>query len=233
MNKLIFCLGNIAAWFALSVDGRHRRRAAVNMFFYRGQIRRFLRDTFGVRLQSLEFVRQRTLNRAVYLANGKYYIKVFRDVSPQRLGDFAFLVNYVRKHIGVNVPRVFVSSRYQMYACEKISGRPMESMSPAVVRPHADKIRAQVFQIIDELQSIDVDKIPNNTRFETPMQHHHLSEPISSSRVLEHFDLSDSNIFLDKNMDVCGIIDWDTLYISHNPDADRTKFVAFFHNFFR
>lgn len=189
-----------------------------------------MRDVFGVRLQSLEFVRQHTLNRAVYLANGKYYIKVFRDITPKQLGDFAFLINYIRPRLGVVVPRVFPSNKYNMYACEKIDGRPISSFTPAVVRPYARKIRAQVSRLIDELQSIDVDKIPNNARFETPMQHHHLSEPISSARVLEHFDLSDTNVFLDDNMDVCAIIDWDTLYISRNPNADLAKFKQFFNN---
>lgn len=232
MNKLIFCIGNIAAWFGITSDKRAHYRGMVTMFFYRRQIRRFVADTFGVRLTSLEFVRQRTLNRAVYLANGKYYVKVFRDVTSKRLCDFAFLVNYIRPHIGVCVPPIFVSSCYQMYASEKIAGHPIDAFSPDDIRPHADKIQAQVFRVIDELQSINVDKIPDNRRFESAIQPHCNETPVTPPvRVLGHFDLNESNIFLNAKRDVCAVIDWDALSISHNPNTDRARFMRFFDRF--
>lgn len=232
MNKLIFCIGNIAAWFGITSDTRAHYRGMVTMFFYRGKIRRFVRDAFGVKLKTLEFVRQRTLNRAVYLANGKYYVKVFRDTSNSRLRDFAFLVNYIRPYISFIIPPVIVSTRYQMYASEKIAGHPIDAFSPTDIRPYGDKIRTQVLGFIDELQSIDVAKIPNNSRFETAMQPRCNETPaVPPVRVLGHFDLNESNIFLDDNFDVCAIIDWDAVSISCNPNTDRSRFLRFFDRF--
>ena len=226
MNTLSFCLGNIAAWFGKTSATRARYRGMVNMFFYRGKIRRFLRDELGVRLETLEYVRQRTLNRVVFLANGKYYIK--------RLCDFAFLMEYIRPHISVVVPPVVASSRYQMYSCEKIAGRPMVSFDRALVRKNAKKIRAQVMQIIDELQSIDVSKIPDNKRFEIPMQSHHaIAASNPPVRVLEHWDLNDTNIFLDDDLNVCAVIDWDTISISKNSEFDRNMFTHWFNEFIK
>ena len=49
--------------------------------------------------------------------------------------------------------------------------------------------------------------------------------------VLAHFDLNESNLFFDKDINIIGVIDWDTLSIAKNPETDMNVFMLFWNRF--
>ncbi len=231
MHKLPFYVGNLAANLVPGSQRRTRVRAAVNLFFFRPQIRRAIREIFGERVKTIKFIRQHTLGRVVYLVNDKYFVKIFRDVSHSELKNFEFLNGYVADRLNVAMPRVIVPRRGSVYVCERISGRHIESFSPAEILKNAEKIQRQVFAIIDELQRIDVNKIPNKSRFMTSMQARTPEKPGPHREVLGHFDLNETNLFFDDDMNVCAVIDWDTLSIAQNPETDKQIFMKYWNRY--
>lgn len=233
MSKIPFYIGNLAACFVPGSARRARTRGAVNLMLYRPKIAAFIKREFGEKLVSIRFVRQRTLNRVVCLVNDKYYVKIFRDVTNARLRDFVFLVNYVRPYINVEIPAVFVDAHCPMYASPKISGRHIEEFSADELMKNNDKIQSQVRDIISQLQSIDVAAIPDNERFMTSMQFRTPELPCDNPRrVLAHFDLNESNLFFDDDMNITAVIDWDTLSIANNPDTDWRIFLKWWNLFY-
>lgn len=232
MSKIPFYLGNLAACFVPGSNNRSHVRAVTNLFLYHPKITRFIRREFGEGTHSIKFIRQRTLNRVVCLVNDKYYVKIFRDVTNARLKNFEFIANYVRDRLSITVPRVIVDRRHPMYVCERVSGRHIEDLNKADVIAHEEKIQAQVMVIIDQLQAIDIDEIPNNARFNDSMQTRTVEEPTDNPRrVLAHFDLNEGNLFLDDDFNVCAVIDWDTLSIANNPDTDRRIFMKYWNRY--
>jgi len=227
MHKLPFYIGNLAASLVPGSDARVHVRSAVNLFLFRPQIRRFIRKTFGERVESMQFVRQRTLGRVVCLVNGKYYVKIFRDVSHAAIKNFEFLANYVADRMDVAVPRVVVAPRGAMYACRRVDGRHIESFTKTEVLKNEEKIKSQVADIIKQLQSINVDEIPHPERFMTSMQARTPEKPGPRRPVLAHFDLNETNLFFDDDMNVCAVIDWDTLSIAQNPETDWQIFMKY------
>ncbi len=232
MSKIPFYLGNLVACFVPGSKNRAHCRASINLFLYYPKIAGFIKKTFGEQVHSVKFIRQRTLNRVVCLVNDKYYVKIFRDVTNARLRDFEFIANYIRPFVGVTIPRVVVDAHAPMYVCEKIAGRPIEDFDHDTVIQNEKKIQAQVFKIIDELQSIDVDAIPDNARFNDSLQTRTVEAPTDTPRrVLAHFDLNETNLFFDDDLNVCAVIDWDTLSIANNPDTDRRIFMKYWNRY--
>ncbi len=232
MSNIPFYLGNLAACFVPGSNNRTHVRAVTNLFLYHPKITRFIRREFGEGTHSIKFIRQRTLNRVVCLVNDRYYVKIFRDVTNAQLKDFEFIANYIRPYIHVNIPRVIVDDHAPMYVCEKIPGRHIEDFDHETVIQNEQKIHAQVFQIISELQSINVDAIPDNARFNDSMQTRTIEEPTDNPRrVLGHFDLNETNLFFDDDLNVCAVIDWDTLSIANNPDSDRRIFLKYWNRY--
>ena len=232
MSKIPFYIGNLAACFVPGSKNRAHCRASVNLFLYRPKINAFIKQTYGERVHHIKFIRQRTLNRVVCLVNDKYYVKIFRDVTNTQLKNFEFIANYVRTYIGVTIPRVIVDDRMPMYVCEKIAGRAIDDFNPSDVIKNEKKIHTQVKEIIAQLQSIDVDAIPDNSRFNDSMQTRTIEQPAAHPRrVLGHFDLNETNLFFDDDLNVCAVIDWDTLSIANNPDTDWRIFTKYWNRY--
>lgn len=232
MSKIPFYLGNLAACFVPGSDRRAHCRAYVNLFFYYPTITRFIRRAFGEKTHSVKFIRQRTLNRVVCLVNDKYYVKIFRDVTPSRIRDFAFLANYVADRLDVTVPRVIPNDRASMYATPRVAGNHILDMDRTAVLAHDQQIQTQMFDIIDQLQSIDIAQIPHPERFVTAMQERTVEDPITPPQpVLAHFDLNEENIFLDDDFNICAVIDWDGLSIANNPDTDKRIFLKYWNRY--
>ena len=163
----------------------------------------------------------------MFIANGKYYIKIFRNVTHQQLCDFVELMDVVRKTISVETPRIFVDKRLPMYVCMKNSGFSIHSFDKEFVLKHQDKIHAQARKIIEELQSIDVKKIPHYERFTNNMLGRHYREkPCEKCQpVFGHFDMNPSNFLFDDKMNILTVIDWDEIAIANNPDTDWNIFM--------
>jgi len=213
-------------------ENRRRVRAYINLFFFYPIIYRFIRYSFGENIRSIKFVRQRTLGRVVYLVNNKYFVKIFRDVSNRRLKDFEFISNYVRPYIGVRVPRVVVAPNAPMYACRKVPGRHIDTFDADEILKNRKKIEKQVLNIIAQLQSIDINKIPDADRFLDSMQTRTREKSIVPPRpVLAHFDLNETNVLFDDDLNICSVIDWDTLSIAQNPETDWQIFMKYWKPF--
>lgn len=227
MYRIPFAVGNVLSWFVPGSARRKRFRGKVNVVLFRPYIARFIQRIYGERMRTLRFVRQRTLNRFVAVANDKYYVKILRNVTHQQICDFCELMDIVRKVVKVEMPVCIVDKKFPMYVCEKNSGTLMCSFDREYILANADKIGSQIRDFIKQLQSIDVDSIPNNERFIENIQKHHTAElPCSGcKRVLAHLDLNPSNLLVDDDMNIVSIIDWDTLSIANNPNTDWRVFV--------
>ena len=227
MYKIPFYIGNFITWFVAKKRWREQVRGHINMILFKPWIKRLIKVAYGERVHSLKFVRQRTLKRAVFVVNGKYYVKIFRGVSRQKLCDFAELMHIVSDIVSVEVPYVIVDKKLPMYVCEKNSGADFHSFDKNVMLKHQKQIFTQMRKILEELHSIDVETIPDNTRFITDMQGRHKYEVPAHNRkrVLAHFDMNPSNFLFDSDINIVSIIDWDSIAIANNPDTDWNMFV--------
>ena len=140
MHTVPFFIGNTLACLVPGSERRARFRGKINLFLFRPWIARFIKREYGERLRTLKFVRQRTLNRVVGIANDKYYVKIFRNVTNQQIRDFVFLMNYIRPYIHVDIPYVVVDKKLPMYACAKNAGREINTFKKSVVLKNQDKI---------------------------------------------------------------------------------------------
>lgn len=226
MSKIPFYIGNFVACFVPGSDQRAHVRGWINIILYQRKIAKLIHDAYGCRVTGIRFVRQRTLNRMVCVVNDKYYVKIFRDLSPARVCHFADLIRYIRPYISVAIPEIIASHTAPMYVCARVPGHHIEHFSPDTLIAAADKIHAQVAQIITQIQSIDVKKIPNYKQFYTPMQEHRNIKNMPGHRaVLVHFDINETNLMFDDNLNVCALIDWDTISIAANMDVDMNNFM--------
>lgn len=234
MHTVPFFIGNTLACLVPGSVRRARFRGKINLILFRPWIARFIRREYGERIKSLHFVRQRTLNRVVGVVNEKYYVKIFRNVTNQQIRDFVFLMNnYVRPAIKVNTPQMVVDKKLPMYACAKIPGRDIETFDRAFVIKKQKHIFNQIADIIKQLQSVDVEKIPNNERFVTNMQNRRYPElPCTGCRrVLGHFDMNLGNFLFDDDLNIVSAIDWDALSIANNPETDWRIFMRFWNQY--
>ena len=226
MYKLPFYVGGIISYF---VPGRYRRRSVrgqINVFLFRGIINRFVERVYGVRVNKIRFVRQVSMNRMICVVNGRYYVKIFRDVSVMRLKDYKFLLDFIRPYLNIKIPEIFVHDKIPMYVADKLPGKDMRDFGKSTIIKHEKKIKSQMIEIINALQSVSVKSIPDNERFLLPLQpkKNSIKPKIGRDSVLAHLDLNASNIRLDDNFDVVSIVDWDSLSIVDSPNIDKDSF---------
>ncbi len=233
MHTVPFFIGNTLACLVPGSVRRARFRGKINLILFRPWIARFIRREYGERLKTLRFVRQRTLNRVVGVVNDKYYVKIFRNVTNQQIRDFVFLMDYIRPYIRVDIPKVVVDKKLPMYVCAKNAGREISSFKKSVVLKNEKHIFDQISNIIKQLQSVDVEKIPNNERYLTNMQDRRYPElPCKKCRrVLGHFDMNLTNFLFDDKLNIISAIDWDALSIANNPETDWRIFMRFWNQY--
>jgi len=233
MHTVPFFIGNTLACMVPGSERRARFRGKVNLILFRPWIARFIRREYGERLRSLKFVRQRTLNRVVGIVNDKYYVKIFRNVTNKQIRDFVFLMNYIRPYIHIDIPQVVVDKKLPMYACTKNAGREIDTFDKAFVIKHEAHIHKQIADIIKQLQSVNVEKIPGNERYLTNMQNRRYPElPCKKCRrVLGHFDMNLTNFLFDDNLNIISAIDWDAVSIANNPETDWRIFMRFWNQY--
>ena len=230
MYKLPFYIGNLMACFFVGYERRRLVRGYVNIFLYYIPILLFIKRTYGERVKKIKLVRQITLNRMTCVINDKYYIKIFRNVSVEKLNNYKFLLNFIRPKLKINIPDIYVAKHIPMYVCKKIPGKSIYKFKKKNIIAHQDKIQKQVFDIIKTIQSIPLNSISHNERFMFSMQPQRNKEkPYKKDvSVLAHFDLNETNILLNNKYDVISIIDWDTLSIAKNPNTDKEIFLKYF-----
>ncbi len=234
MQKIVFFISNLISCFIYGTDNRRLWRGRVNIFLFYPSIRRFIKRAYGEKISSVKFIRQRTLNRMVCLVNNKYYVKIFRNVSVQQLKDFEFLNNYVEQRMKVKIPHVVADNKIPMYACESVPGKLITEFDKSYVLENDQKVLKQIHGIIRQLQRIKVDDIPNKDRFLTSMQVRTKEESCRHPRqVLAHFDLNELNFLFDDELNICSVIDWDTLSIANNPTTDTTIFLKYWNAYKR
>jgi hypothetical protein len=229
-----FYISNFVSWFIKKQSVRHRVRGRVNSFLYTPIIKRFIKKTFHEKTKTVCFVRQHTPSRFVCVVNDKYFIKVFKHNPWKRMKNFEFLVNYIAKKMSIKIPRVYVSKNNHMYATPRIQGRSLYDFDKEFVLKHEKKILIQVDKIIRELQSIDIHKIPNATRFTKALEstsHNVKPEPITADSVLTHNDLNVRNLLFDKDMNICGLIDFDGLCITNDKTHDKQTFMKYWNRY--
>ena len=233
MHTIPFFIGNTLACLVHGSERRARFRGKINLFLFRPWIARFVKREYGERLRTLKFVRQRTLNRVVGVVNGKYYVKIFRNVTNQQIRDFVFLMDYIRPYIHVAIPHIVVDRKLPMYACAKNAGREIDTFNKSFVLKNEKHILKQISDIIAQLQTVDVEKIPHNERFLTNMQDRRYPElPCPKCRrVLGHFDMNLTNFLFDDDLNIVSAIDWDALSIANNPETDWRIFMRFWNQY--
>lgn len=226
MYKIPFEFGNLLACFVPGNKRRARVRGWVNVILFRPFIMSFVRRTYGIKPKSVRFVRQKTLNRIVCVVDEKYYVKIFRNVTVKKLQDFKFLMDFIRTYISVEIPVIFVSKHIPMYVSEKIPGRNVREFDKNLILNNENKIVSQVKNVIQELQKIQISQIPNNERFVFSMQpERSVEKPCERPhQVLAHFDMNETNFLFDDDLNLLGVIDWDTISIAQNPDTDFNIF---------
>ena len=233
MFRLPFFIGNFLACFVPGPERRHRVRGWVNVILYYIPIKLFIRRVYGERIKKIRMVRQITLNRMTCVVNDKYYVKVFRNVSVEKLNNYKFLLNIVRPKLKINIPDIYVAKHIAMYVCEKLPGKGIYSFRRSDVLKHEGKIKKQVFDVIKTIQKIPFDSIMNNERFRFSMQPQRTKEkPYHKDvAVLAHFDLNESNLLFDKDFNVQSIIDWDSLSMAKNPNTDKEIFLKYWNRY--
>lgn len=232
MYKIPFFISNFVSCFIYGSKNRQKWRGRINTFLFRPVVTRFVRQTYGVRVNSVRFIRQITLNRMVCVVNDKYFVKIFRNVSVPKLLDFEFLSEYVERRMKVAVPHVIVHKRIPMYVCERVAGKAITDFDKKYVADNYDKILHQVHGIIRQLQRIKVSDIPNNERFLDSLQQRTVEQPCRKPKqVLAHFDLNMLNFLFDDDLNICAVIDWDTLSIANNPTTDTTIFLKYWNRY--
>ncbi len=237
MSKIPFYIGNFMAMFTPGAVRRARVRGWTNTILYSPRISRLIKEAYNEKVHNIRFVRQINLNRFVCLINDKYYVKVFRNISLQRLQEHKYLVDLVRPHVNVTVPEMYIEKHVPMYVSKKISGYTIFDFDDKTILKNEDKIKKQIKDIINQIQQIDVDSIPDHNRFLYGLQPERQPEkPVTNKKakaVLAHFDLNETNLFFDKDMNITGIIDWDTLSIAKNPETDMNVFNLFWNPFIK
>lgn len=230
--KIVFFISNFTACFIPGADRRHRWRGKINIFLLYPFICRFIKKNYAENIKSISFIRQRTLNRMVCLVNDRIYVKVFRNVSVENLQNYGFLLKYIKPMIDVITPNVIVDNLIPMYGCARIPGRTVMTFDKIHVLKNEDKILAQVSKLISQLQQIDVQKIPGYERFMDSMQFRTPELDTDNKRyVLAHFDLNMMNVLFDDELNICSVIDWDTLSVATNPDTDWRIFTKYWNRF--
>ena len=233
MSKIPFYIGNFVAMFVPDGARRARVRGNINRVLYTPRIKNFIWHTYHERVKNVKFVRQINLNRVCLVANDKYYVKFFRNTTTERVKNYKILMDFVAKHISVRIPKIYVNDNTPMYVSEKIPGRNINTFNRDTILKNEDKIKKQVMDIIKEIQSIKLKSIPHYENYMHSLQPERNPEPKTDHphQLLANFDLNETNLLFDDDMNICGIIDWDMCSITNNPDTDITVFNFFWGNF--
>lgn len=230
MFSLPFYISNLMACFVKVQSRRHALRGRVNSFLYTPLISSFIRKTFGENTKTVKFVRQHTPGRFVCVIN----VKIFRSMSGARLKNFEFLVNHIAQFMDIDIPRIYVAKNNHMYVTEKANGFGIYDFDRKFVIQHEKKILNQVDEIISALQSIDVKKLPDANRFCVPLESTSkdiMPEPITDNSVLSHGDLNVRNFLFDKDLNICGLIDFDGMRITNNGEYDKQIFMKYWNRY--
>ncbi len=233
MSKIPFYIGNFLAIFVPDGARRARVRGNVNATLYGPRIKRFIKRVYGEQVKKIKFVRQINLNRVCCVVNDKYYVKLFRNITPARVKNYKDLMDFVQPRISVRIPTIYTDDSMAMYVSEKIPGRAIDSFDDATILRNESKIKKQVLKIIDEIQNVKLSEIPNCGRFVHSLQPERNAEPPIKKPhpVLAHFDLNETNLLFDDDMNIVGIVDWDMCSITKNPDTDLHVFNFFWNRF--
>jgi len=234
MNALPFYIGNFISCFVLSAEKRHKIRSDVNFSLYKKSVVRIIKQIFNEKVKDIKFVRQHTPSRFVCVVNDKYYVKIFKKCSKKRIKNFEFLVNWVRKFMDVNIPKIYTSNDGRVYITEKIPGRSIYSFDKEFVLKNQEKILKQCTDIISQLQSIDLKKIPNANRFTValePTSKKMKPENITNESVLAHLDLNVRNFLFDENLNICRLIDFDSMCIINDKNKDMQIFMKYWERY--
>ena len=232
--SLPFYIGNLIACFVSDSRSRSNVRGSINNFLYAPVVARFIKKIFGDKANTIKFVRQHTPSRFVCVVNNKYFVKVFKHNMKSRLKDFEFLVNYVRDYMDVPIPKVYISKNNHMYVTELLDGFSIYYFDKEYVLKHEEKIINQVDKIISQLQSIDLKKIPNAERFQNPLEKTDKkvqNELITNQSVLAHNDMNVRNFLFDKDLNICGLIDFDALAITNDKSKDMQSFMKYWQQY--
>ena len=235
MSKIPFYIGNFLAIFVPDGARRARVRGNVNATLYAPRIRRFIKRVYGESVKNIKFVRQINLNRVCCVVNDKYYVKLFRNITPMRVKNYKDLMDFIQPRISVRMPTIYVDDKMAMYVSEKIPGRNINTFDDATILKNENKIKRQVTDIISEIQNIKLDSIPGVERFMHSLQPERATEPPISkpNPVLAHFDLNETNLLFDDDMNIIGVIDWDMCSVAKNPDTDMFVFNRFWNRFMK
>ena len=227
MSKIPFYIGNFVSIFVPDGARRARVRGNINRVLYTPRIKRFMWNTYHVRVKNTRFVRQINLNRVcLSVNNDEYFVKIFRNITPERVQNYQVLMDTIQPYLSVQIPKVYAHKTVAMYVSKKIPGRPIKEFDTQTVLKNADKIRKQVAKIVAEIQSIKLDDIPHVERYAHSLQPERNPEPKTDTphQVLANFDLNETNLLFDDDMNICGIVDWDMCSITNNPDTDMSVF---------
>ena len=150
------------------------------------------------------------------------------------MGDFEFLVNYVRHKMPVKIPKVYVAKNNHMYVTELVSGYSIYDFDPKTVLKNEKKILKGVTKIISDLQSIDIKKMSNPERFcvalDAPSKNTPV-EAITNDSVLLHGDMNVRNFIFDQDLNICGLIDFDGMRITNDKNADMKNFMKYWNRY--
>lgn len=233
MSRVPFYIGNFLALFVRDSNKRARVRGNVNVALYTPRIKHFIRRVYNQEAKSIKFVRQINLNRVCCVVNDKYYVKLFRNITAERVKNYKDLMDFVQPRISVRMPTIYTDSNMAMYVSEKIPGRGINTFDADTILKNESKIKLQVADIISEIQNIKITQIPNYRRFMHSLQPERASEPPIDvpQPVLAHFDLNETNLLFDDDMNICGVIDWDMCSVAKNPNTDMFVFMKFWTRF--
>lgn len=229
MSRIPFYIGNFVTMFVPNGGRRMRVRSNINRILYTPRIKRFIWRTYHERVKSIKCVRQINLNRVCLVVNDKYYVKLFRNITPQRIKEYKELMDFIEPRISVRMPKVCPDDKMAMYATEKLPGHDIDAIDWNLIMKNENKIKAQVAKLISELQAIDIKSIPHYERYMHSLQPERMPEPPTDKPryVLAHFDLNDTNFLFDDDANIIGVIDWDMCSITKNPDTDNSIFTFF------
>ena len=234
MSRIPFYIGNFVTMFVPDGARRARVRGNINRILYTPRIKWFIWKTYHEHVKHIKFVRQINLNRVCLVADDKYYIKFFRNISAERVKNYKELLDFIQPRVSVKIPEIQVGKHTAMYVSKKIPGHPIDDFDITTILKNADKVKKQVANVVADLQKIDIKSIPHHERYMHGLQPERNPEaPFKTPHpVLANFDLNETNLLFDKSMKIIGIIDWDMCSIAMNPDTDMSIFTFFWNNRF-
>lgn len=234
MSKIPFYVGNFVTLFIPNGGRRMNIRKNINRILYTPRIKKFIWRVYHERVTNIKCVRQINLNRVCLVANDKYYVKLFRNITPQRVKNYEALMNFISPRLSVRIPEIHADDKMAMYASEKIPGRSIDDFDTQTILKNAKKIKEQVAKIISEIQSIKVESIPHHELYTHSLQPERNPEAKFDTPhpVLANFDLNETNLLFDDDMNICGVIDWDMCSIAKSPDTDMSVFEFFWNRRF-